>query len=109
MVYSIFFSTSVYVSFITIATKHALLKCMGIKDARKGTYKNALRCVQIQISGEFGIDTVAFKWSIHSPEMYQSPISRELQVPKDISHSQHGGFLGISIPKEVKIWQITFP
>lgn len=47
MVYSIFFSTSVYVSFITIATKHAMLKCMGIKDARKGTYKNALRCVQI--------------------------------------------------------------
>lgn len=72
---------------------------MGIKDARKGTYKNALRCVQIQISGEFGIDTVAYKF----PEMYQSSISRGLQVPKDISHSQHGGFLGISIPKEVKI------
>lgn len=34
---------------------------MGIKDARKGTYKNALGCVQIQISGEFGIDTVAYK------------------------------------------------
>lgn len=34
MVYSIFFSTSVYVSFITIATKHAMLKCMGIKDAK---------------------------------------------------------------------------
>lgn len=47
MVYSIFFSTSVYVGFITIATKHAMLKCMGIKDARKGTYKNALGCVQI--------------------------------------------------------------
>lgn len=61
MVYSIFFSTSVYVSFITIATQHAMLKCMGIKDARKGTYKNALGCVQIQISGEFGIDTVAYK------------------------------------------------
>lgn len=72
MVYSIFFSTSVYVSFITIATQHAKLKCMGIKDARKGTYKNALGCVQIQISGEFGIDTVAYKWSIHFPEMYQS-------------------------------------
>lgn len=109
MVYSIFFSTSVYVGFITIATKHAMLKCMGIKDARKGTYKNALGCVQIQISTGLGIDTVAFKWSIHSPEMCQSSISRELQVPKDISHSQHGGFLGISIPKEVKIWQITFP